>query len=160
LDKIRDVSRETLTEYSVTIHGLKGSSYGICAYPAGKLAETLEMAAKAGDLEKVRSDTGKFLERIEALLSGLEGLLREVDKGKGNKQSAPAPDAALLDRLLDASKRYKTTQMEEIIMELEKYEYESETELIPWLRSQLDNLEYDAIRERLENRKNLPGAAS
>jgi hypothetical protein len=40
--------------------------------------------------------------------------------------------------------------MEEIIAELEGYEYESGGELVSWLREQLDNLEYDAVRERLE----------
>jgi hypothetical protein len=36
------------------------------------------------------------------------------------------------------------------LAELEKYEYESGGELIPWLREQIDNLEYDAVREKLE----------
>jgi hypothetical protein len=34
---------------------------------------------------------------------------------------------------------------------LEGCEYESGGELIPWIREQLDNLEYDAIREKLES---------
>jgi hypothetical protein len=110
-------------------------------------------------LEKVQADTGQFLTVIENLLADLEELLKEFDRGKGSKKPAAAPNAALLDKLLEAGRRYKTTQMEEIIMELEKYEYETEKELVPWLRNQLDNLEYDAIRKRLEKRQPLSGAS-
>jgi hypothetical protein len=41
--------------------------------------------------------------------------------------------------------------MEEAVTELESFEYESGGELVVWLREQLDNLEYDAIHERLES---------
>jgi hypothetical protein len=41
------------------------------------------------------------------------------------------------------------------MMELDKYEYDSGGELVSWLREQLDNLEYDAIRDRLEDRDGL-----
>jgi PAS domain S-box-containing protein len=158
LDKMRAVSGETLAEYAVTVHGLKGSSYGVCADKVGKMSETLEMAAKAGDLETVLANNGKCIAAVETLLAGLEGLLRESVRGNGGKQAAAAPDAALLDQLLEAAKRFKTTEMETIINELERYEYESEAELVPWLRSQLDDLEYDAIQERLKKRKAAPGA--
>jgi hypothetical protein len=40
--------------------------------------------------------------------------------------------------------------MEELIAQLEGCEYESGGDLVVWLREQMDNLEYDAIRERLE----------
>jgi hypothetical protein len=41
--------------------------------------------------------------------------------------------------------------MEEILDKLEMYHYESGGELVQWLREQMDNLEYDAIRDRLES---------
>jgi hypothetical protein len=40
--------------------------------------------------------------------------------------------------------------MDEALEKLEMYEYESEGELVVWLREQADNLEYEAIQERLE----------
>ncbi|MDR3146894.1 MAG: hypothetical protein LBU00_00790, partial [Treponema sp.] len=62
-----------------------------------------------------------------------------------------APDTALLEKLLDASKRFKPAVMETIMTELEESEYETGGDLIPWLREQIDNLEYDAVREKLES---------
>ncbi|MDR0998308.1 MAG: response regulator, partial [Treponema sp.] len=61
LEKLRSLSRETLPQYAITVHGLKGASYGICAGEIGKEAEELEFAAKAGDYEKVNSKNAAFI---------------------------------------------------------------------------------------------------
>jgi CheY-like chemotaxis protein len=151
LDKLRSFTRETLPDYAVTVHGLKGASYGVCANETGKEAEELEHAAKTGDYEKVSSKNAAFIEKTEALLDGLRDLLESAsDKGE-EKRKAAAPDKELLEKMLDAAKRFKPAIMEEVMTELESCEYESGGELIPWLREQLDNLEYDAIREKLES---------
>jgi PAS domain S-box-containing protein len=150
LEKLRSLSRETLPEYAVTVHGLKGASYGICAEAIGKEAEELEHAAKAGDYETVRDKNAAFIAGTEAALAEIGALLRGAAESGPVKQRAAAPDRVLLDKLLDASKRFKPAVMEDILTEIEGYEYESGEELVVWLREQLDNLEYDAIRERLE----------
>jgi PAS domain S-box-containing protein len=151
LDKLRSLSRETLPDYAITVHGLKGASYGICAGEIGGEAEELEFAAKAGDYEKVRSKNAAFIAKVEAGLEALEKLLQGAVEGGSEKPKAAAPDRALLEKLLDASRRFKPAIMEELLGELEGCEYESDGELIPWLREQVDNLEYDAVREKLES---------
>ena len=60
------------------------------------------------------------------------------------------PDPAVLSELLEACKIYQISLMEEALKKLEEYEYKSGGELIPWLREQMDNLEYETIQERLE----------
>jgi hypothetical protein len=150
LDKLGSLSRETLPDYAVTVHGLKGASYGICAGEIGKEAEELEHAAKAGDYDRVEGENGAFIRKVEEALGEIRKLVESAAEPENQKKQAPAPDQVLLDKLLDASKRFKPVVMEEIIAELEGYEYESGGELVSWLREQLDNLEYDAIRERLE----------
>ena len=150
LKKARQPSRETLSEYTVLIHGLKGSSYGICASGVGAKAEELEAAARAGDFEKVLAGNTPFIEMVQHLLADLETLIKVIENSKAAKPKAPAPNSALLAKLLDAAKRYKDVAMKEALAELESYEYEQGGELLGWLREQMDNLEYDAIRERLE----------
>ncbi|MDR2110084.1 MAG: response regulator [Spirochaetaceae bacterium] len=150
LEKLRSLTRETLPEYAVTVHGLKGASYGVCAGEIGRWAEELEHAAKAGDYEKVSGENAAFIAAAEKTMDDIGNLLRKSDDRGPKKRTAPAPDKALLDKLLDASKRFKPAVMEEVMVEIEGYEYESGAELVTWLREQLDNLEYDAIRERLE----------
>ncbi|MDR1250772.1 MAG: response regulator [Treponema sp.] len=156
LEKLRSLSPRPegtglkLSEYTILVHGLKGSSYGICADSIGKKAEELETAARAGDLERVLKANTSFIEKVELLLLDIEELLKKVAAGKGVKRKAKAPDKELLEKLLDAVRRYKSSAMEEIFAELESFEYETGGELVIWLREQLDNLEYDAIRSRLE----------
>ncbi|MDR2019651.1 MAG: response regulator [Treponema sp.] len=150
LEKLRSPARETLSEYTVTVHGLKGALYGVCAGEAGRDAEELEFAAKAGDYEKVESKNAAFIAKVETFLESLEKLLRPPVDGENKKQKAAVPDRVLLEKLLDASKRFKPAIMEEVLAKLEGCEYESDGDLIPWLREQIDNLEYDTVREKLE----------
>ncbi|MDR1621518.1 MAG: response regulator [Synergistaceae bacterium] len=155
LEKLKDVSEENLKDYAVTVHGIKGSSYGICAAAVGKEAETLELAAKAKDLAVIREKNDAFIETVKELLSDLKRLLSDLgmgaEKNKVEKAVKPSPDKALLETLFSASKKFKLSEMEKALAELERYEYQDDAELIPWLREQVNNLEYEAIQKRLES---------
>ena len=159
LKKLRSFSRHehvpgepiiSLEDYTIMVHGLKGSSYGIFANSIGDEARELEDASRNGDIEQVREDNIFFIIRVETLLSDLNQLLEKVTTDKGEKQKAAEPSKELLKKLLDAAQRYKTMAMEEALEELESFEYETDSELVVWLREQIDNLEYDLIKERLE----------
>ncbi|MDR1159480.1 MAG: response regulator, partial [Syntrophomonadaceae bacterium] len=82
LEKLRSPSEENLPDYIISVHGLKGSSYGIHAAEIGKLAEALELAAKEGDLKTV-------LEQNDALIAATEQLLKDLSDYL-NTTSAPA----------------------------------------------------------------------
>jgi signal transduction histidine kinase/CheY-like chemotaxis protein/HPt (histidine-containing phosphotransfer) domain-containing protein len=151
LEKLRFLSRENLPQYAVTVHGIKGSSYGISAMDIGRQAEKLEHEAKAGNYDEVNGENAAFIEKAETLLTKLRDLLRMTEEQGSEKKKAPAPDSLLLEKLLDASRRFKPALMEEVLSEIEQWEYDSGGELVTWLREQLDNLEYDAIRKRLES---------
>jgi CheY-like chemotaxis protein len=150
LEKMKNPTKENLPEYTVTVHGLKGSSYGIIANEVGKKAQELEGFAKAGNLASIQAMNDEFIKMTESLLVDLEELLKKAAAGKGAKKKMPSPDPVLLANLMDAAKRYKSNIMEEVLEYLESYEYESGGELVAWLREQTDNLEYDAICSRLE----------
>jgi signal transduction histidine kinase/DNA-binding response OmpR family regulator len=150
LEKIRNPARDSLAEYTVLVHGLKGSSYGICAAGIGGKAAELEAAARRGDYERIMADNAAFIAAVESLLGELQALLRDTEDRAAAKPKAPAPDSALLARLRDEAKRYRAGAMEETLNKLEAYEYEQGGELVAWLRTQMDNLEYDAIQQKLE----------
>jgi signal transduction histidine kinase/CheY-like chemotaxis protein/HPt (histidine-containing phosphotransfer) domain-containing protein len=150
LDKLRDFSDGDTAGYAISVHGLKGACYCVCADAAGKCAEALEKAARAGDAAAVRAQNGALVARVEELLAGLRELAAGLKKGDGEKPRAAEPDRALLAALLRGCKRYMPALMETAIAELEKYDYDRGGELIPHLREQRDNLEYDAIRDMLE----------
>ncbi|MDR0553695.1 MAG: response regulator [Treponema sp.] len=153
LDKMRGFAGKDagLPEYTVTVHGLKGSSSGICANTVSQKAQELEIAARAGDYEKINAENAAFIQTVELLLEDIGALLKKVAAGREKKPKSQAPDMTQLTRLLEAAKRFKTSSMEEILTEIESFEYENGGELVTWLREQMDNLEYGAIRERLES---------
>jgi HPt (histidine-containing phosphotransfer) domain-containing protein len=78
LDKLRVVAEETLSEYTITIHGLKSISGWISADGIQAKAIDLETLAKAGDFVGVTTLNAALLSETEALISELRGQLEEV----------------------------------------------------------------------------------
>jgi HPt (histidine-containing phosphotransfer) domain-containing protein len=78
LDKIREPSEKNLSDYMITVHGLKGASRGIDAVEIGNMAEELEFAARAGDLQKVMEKNGAFIGAVEKLISDIRIYLARV----------------------------------------------------------------------------------
>jgi hypothetical protein len=151
LDKMREVTLETLKDYAVTVHGLKGSSYGIFAMTVARGAEILEHAAKSGDFEMVKANNSSLIENTEKLLADLNELLADIHGRDSEKPVKQSPDEVLLKKILGASRKFLVDEMEDALTELEQYKYECGAELVTWLRGQVDNLEYEAIKNRLES---------
>jgi CheY-like chemotaxis protein len=143
-------TEESLREYTITVHGLKGSSFGVCAGETGGQAEALEHAARNGDIRFIAANNGRLIETAETLERNIRNLLARLAKPAEAKPRAPAPDPALLAKLLEDCGHYRTNLIEKTLKELESREYESGGELVKWLREQFDNLEYDAMLERLK----------
>ena len=94
-----------------------------------------------------------FLALTETLIADLTEFLRLAAEASGTdmpKKLLPAPEETLLQNLLEAVASFRISQMEAIMSELDLHEYETGEELVIWLKEQIDCLEYDAIRERLE----------
>ena len=153
LDQIRDIDAETLADYAITVHGIKGSSYSIEARDVGGKAEALEMAAKAGNLDFVLAHNPAFVEAVEALLARLLAWPDGANPDADEKPRLPAPDETLLAQMAAAAEGFRIDAMEETMDALEKFNYETEGELIAWLREQVDRMEFAAIRKRLAQRK-------
>jgi HPt (histidine-containing phosphotransfer) domain-containing protein len=69
-------NQSELANYAITVHGLKGSSYSICAEQTGDAAKKLELAAKAGDIDFVEANHQPFIEQTQALLSEISRYLK------------------------------------------------------------------------------------
>jgi CheY-like chemotaxis protein/nitrogen-specific signal transduction histidine kinase len=154
LDKLRrikgeNLNEENLEEYTITVHGIKGASAGICADEAAKMAEDLEQAGRRKDKRYIQTKTDPFIKIIEQMLEKLKIFMASVAEQKSGKPLSPKPDAAVLRDIMEACKHYKVNKMEEMLDKLEMYQYESGGDLVAWLREQMDNLEYDAIQKRL-----------
>jgi len=79
LDKIRNVSSETLSDYMIKMHALKGSGGSIGAKETMAAAANLEAMAKKGDLAGVLAENGNFLERTGVLVDDIRNWLEQFD---------------------------------------------------------------------------------
>jgi hypothetical protein len=140
---------EALNEYTTTVHGIKGSTFGICADGTAQKAADLEAASRKSDLQYIAANNEPFIEEAFLLHKNLEKLLTDIARQEPAKPVAKSPDPALLAQFLEACKQFKSNQMEDVLAKLEAFEYESGGDIVQWLREQTDNLEYDAILERL-----------
>jgi hypothetical protein len=152
LDKLAALTRETLKDYAVTVHGLKSASYGIFAEEVGVQAAELEALSKAGNYDVVCERNDSFIQNTRILLGAIDEILASVFPHASSKESKAAIDEKILGKICDAAGRYKNALLEEAMSELERYSYEKESDaaLVTWLREQVDNLEYDEICKKLK----------
>jgi len=151
LANFRDLPEEAVKDYAITVHGIKGASFGICADPVAKLAEALEEAAKGRDIRFIEMNNAHFIQEVKKILERLKELFAILIKQADAKPMSRKPDPALLEKLTEASKHYNVKVMDEILEKLEENDYEEGGELVKWLREQVDNLEYEAIYNKLGN---------
>ena len=150
---ICNVTEETLCDYTIHIHGIKGSSYAIGAVDIAKQAGELEDAARAGDFQLVSRNTPIFVENAKKLLNTLSNLLSDITPETDEKLSQHAPNESLLDQMEQAASNFKIDELEEAMKSLECFEYETQAELIAWLHEKVNQMEFLAIHERLSKRK-------
>ena len=77
LDKIRNVSFETLQEYRIKIHALKGISESVGAEKIMTAASKLEAMARKGDLVGILARNADFLEETDILVDNVRNWLAD-----------------------------------------------------------------------------------
>ena len=75
LEKLRIVSAETINNYAVCVHGVKGMSQYVGAEEVRKMALDLEKKAKASDIDGVLAENDKFILYTEKILSNINNWL-------------------------------------------------------------------------------------
>jgi CheY-like chemotaxis protein len=148
LEKLRSVTAETLSDYVITVHGLKGTSAGIGAEEIRAAALELEQKSRAGDLEFVLAHNEKLVADAAAVTANVKAWIDGYDAVNA-KPRLKAPDRALLVKLRQSCESYNMSGIDEAMEELEKSDYEEDADLITWIREKLDISEMDEISERL-----------
>ena len=144
----KSVNREQLKEYETIVHGVKGSSSGICAEIVADLAAALEDAAVAGDHDFIAANNTAFVETAKKLISDIEHLLENI-RVESNKPKKEKPDMETLRKLNEACINYEMNNVDSAIAELESFDYETDGELVSWLRNNVELTNFDEIVERL-----------
>ncbi len=145
LSKLRTfLEAENLVDYAITVHGLKGSSYGICAQEAGQAAESLEREAKAENLDAVKAGHDVFEAAAGSLLVEIKRTLDAID-GAIDKPVAARPDPSLLEELRKACEAFDMDRVDETIGRLESFRYEQGGQLVAWLREHISDMTFEQI---------------
>jgi len=152
LDFYGKINKNNLTEYETMIHGIKGSSRGIAADEIGGMAETLENAASSGDYSFITANNKIFVDSVNVLLSDLKKMIEQFDSDN-TKQKKEKPDNILLLKLKDACVQYDMSTVDAVLDELELFDYETDNDLIVWLRENTEQMNFDEIIERLSGIK-------
>lgn len=146
------INAETLGDYAIRIHGAKGSCYGIGANKMGDIAKTLEMAAKAGDLQTCLDTNDSFVLGTETLINELEALeakIEAAESSQGGKQQAEKPDTLKLAALLTATQNFDIDQMGSLVEELTSTEYAQGGDVVAKIKQSFDAFDYQAIEEAI-----------
>jgi HPt (histidine-containing phosphotransfer) domain-containing protein len=80
LDKLRNVTAETLSDYAITVHGVKGTSANIGAEEIRQMGLKLEEMSKAGDINGVLALNDTFLKKADELVINIDKWLVENDE--------------------------------------------------------------------------------
>jgi HPt (histidine-containing phosphotransfer) domain-containing protein len=145
LEQLRGVNKQTLQEYTIVVHGLKGSCLGIFAQNLGEQAAKLEDAARAGRYDFVQAHNAAFIHDMEMFVDGLRQHLGYT----AGKEKREAPDQKLLADLLKASQHFDIDGVDKAMAELTSYTYETDGGLIQWLAETVKVLGFNEIAERL-----------
>jgi signal transduction histidine kinase/DNA-binding response OmpR family regulator len=79
LEEMSQVTKETLSAYVTSVHGVKSVSDFIGAEEARKMALELEMMGRAGDLSGVQAKNGTFIKYAKELIVNVEKYLAKID---------------------------------------------------------------------------------
>ena len=80
LDRMRNVSEETLRNYTISVHGVKSTSEVIGAEEVRKTAKELEAMGKAGDLAGILTRNDAFIKYVEGLVANIRSWLESNAK--------------------------------------------------------------------------------
>jgi PAS domain S-box-containing protein len=152
LAKMRVNLDSSLPDYTIEVHGLKGTCNAICAGRTASLARDLEFASKEGKVDYVRVHHWELHQEALRITDNLNALLAQWEAGLPAlpEEKRDEPDRPLLARLCACAAECNSNLTEQILEELEKYRYDNGEDLILWLREQADNFEYEAIHRRLK----------
>ena len=148
LDKMAKVSQDTLADYAIAAHGIKGSSRGICADMVGDQAEALEKAAKSGNFNFVYAKNPAFLQATRRLVADIKKMLGKMAE-RDAKPKKDTPEQETLKKLSIACKNNDMDEVDAAMAELEGYEYELDNGLMAWLRENVEQINLAEIQGKI-----------
>lgn len=144
--------QEDWADYTIKVHALKSSSRQIGAFDLGAMAEELENAGKANDLDTIHAKTEETLRVFRDLIDRLSGYFPE-DTSKEDELPA-VPEEVLHDilkRLYEACDNLDSDEMETAEEELKQYSYPADLrDTMHAIWQSIEDLDMDTCMELIE----------
>jgi len=144
LDSIKNVPEDKLQSYEITVHSIKGSSFGICADSVGRIAADLERAARDCELDYIKRHNSPFIDITRRLISDIDEMLESLDLDI-NKPMKDKPDDEILKKLITACDAYDMDEVDAAMEELNGFHYEADDGLVGWLKENVDLMNFEEI---------------
>jgi HPt (histidine-containing phosphotransfer) domain-containing protein len=158
LEKLAELTPQTISDYTIRIHGLKGSCYGVSATTLGDEARALEIASKADDWQTLQRGNPEIIEHTYQLIDQFIQLIETIEQAN-NQQFAGGsagirpllqkPDPQLIQCLLTAIQNFDVEAIEKLIDQLDQASYSADPQLTGFLRQNLLLFRYDQLEKRL-----------
>jgi len=134
--------------YKINVHGIKGTSLDVYAEQIAKEAKDLEMAAEKGDTAFIKDNNDPFVEAAWKLVNDLEEIFTSMETDNP-KPKMDKPPEELLIKLHAACKDYDIGSADEVMAELDKYQYTNDDGLMEWIRKCMDMMGLKDIADKL-----------
>jgi len=155
LESIENMPECKLKNYEITVHSIKGSSFGICADSVGRIAADLERAAKDCELDYIKRHNGLFIDVTRRLLNAIDEMLESLDLDT-DKPTRDKPDDGTLRKLINACNAYDMDEVDAAMEELNGFRYEADDGLVGWLKENVDLMNFEEIVDKLEGLPDSP----
>jgi HPt (histidine-containing phosphotransfer) domain-containing protein len=145
--------KEMWKEYTVEVHSLKSSSRQIGAGELADLAERMEAAGNAREIDSIRSHTPVLLQKYLACKDLLAPYFRaeENTESSGTRQISEDTLNEQLEAMRTALENLDFDEMEESVAELGKYSFDdAHRELLEDLRDAVEDFDTEKCEELLD----------
>ena len=134
--------------YTIEVHALKSASRQIGATELSDLAAGLESAGNVGDIQTIVSNTDYMIQKYVGYMDILKPFFEEERSSVTKNQIQPEQLLKLFERMLEAVNNLDMDQMEEVIMDMKRYNYPDEqTDYMEKLEIAVGNIDVDRCEE-------------
>lgn len=137
--------------FTIEVHAVKSSSRQIGALELGDLAEKLEMAGKAQDIQTVQDNIATLMSMRAKILELLGPVFGQNDEG-GTKEVDEAEIKAIFERMLAASDDLDISAMEKEIEALAEYKFDdAHKAMFNELKKGVDAMDFEVCEDIINN---------
>lgn len=153
LETLPDLAQESLEQFKIKVHGVKGSSRNVGAKELSERALQLEEWAKEGKQKEVLDALDDFLKEMDAVMTRVDTYLKDtVETVERDGDFLPELELTSVYKILQALSEFDMDIVEDEMKELYRNRYTDDTEVVlEELKRYIEELDYKHATELLKD---------